>query len=211
MRPRYAVCFSLVVAVIVATSVHADTRTLHLSFTSKNQSMWGPGAAPPPINTRFTLLNPNTVQFDFHNSAYPGLNGPFYTYDTYFWGDISFGFGGKARAAAHLGLWADIQVPEPGSVDVTYPLVPTLNFPDANSFRAGDTIAITSSYSVPQQDFSLVTRSPKASLDMKGDVFLNVDLFGKACVVACLDTTQAFGIPSPILNVETGEFQIFHL
>ena len=207
---RSAVFLSLVVGLAFAASLYAEDRTLHLSFTSTHQSMWGPGSAPPPINTRFTLLDPNTVQFDLHSANYPALQGPFVTYDTWFWGDISFGFGGRARAATHLGLWADVKVPEPGSVDVTYPLVPTLNFPDANSFRAGDTVTITSNYSVPQQDFSLVTRSPKASLDVKGDVYAYVDLYGQACVVACLATTD-IGVPSPLLNVETGEFQIFHL
>src|SRR5262249_16557521 len=82
-----------------------------------------------------------------------------------FWGDVDFGIFARARAGAHFGLFADVAVPNPGSVDVTYPLNTQLTFPDANSFRAGDTVSISSQYtdSGVVDGFLLQTTSPQPS------------------------------------------------
>jgi len=193
------------------TLAAADTQMLHLSFTATHQSMWGPGSAAPPFSKRFTVLDPNTLRFDVSTSGYPGYVGPHVSIDTFFWGDVDFGVFARARAGAHVGLFADVAVPNPGSVDVTYPLNTKLTFPDANSFRAGDTVTISAEYAdtAVTDGFLLKTTSPKASLELKGDFGLHLDAYAKGCIVACLDTTQVLGLPSPIVDTEPGEFRIF--
>jgi hypothetical protein len=57
----------------------------------------------------------------------------------------------------------------------------------------------------------MTTVSPKASLEVKGDFGLQLDLYGKACLVVCTDTPAILGIPSPIANVSMNEFTIFKL
>ena len=191
----------------------ADTQMLHLSFTATHQSMWGPGSAAPPLTKRFTVLDPNTVRFDFKTDGYPGYVGPHFSVDTFFWGDVDFGIFARARAGAHFGLFADVAVPDPGSVDVTYPLNTKLTFPDANSFRAGDTVTISAQYadSGVVDGFMLKTTSPKASLEVRGDFGAHLDAYAKGCIVACLDTTQILGLPSPVVDTEMGEFRIFKI
>jgi hypothetical protein len=210
MRAGVVLVPAVAVMLFLSMPLHAETREVHLTFSSTHQSMWGPGGALPPIKTRFTIINPNTVQFDVSSPNYPALQGPFATVDTFFWGDVDFGIGARARAAARLGLFADIAVPNAGSVDVTYPINSVLTFPDANSFRAGDTVTIGSSYSTPT-GWQMTTISPKAEFELKGDFALHLDMYAKACVVACLDTPGVLGIPSPLANVDTGEFRIFRI
>lgn len=210
-RPARVTLFVLSFLVLFPTLAAADTRMLHLSFTAAHQSMWGPGSAAPPFSKRFTLVDPNTVRFDVSTSGYPGYVGPHVSVDTFFWGDVDFGVFARARAGAHVGLFADVAVPNPGSVDVTYPLNTKLTFPDANSFRAGDTVTISAEYTdtAVTDGFLLKTTSPKASLEMKGDFGLHLDAYAKGCIVVCLDTTQILGLPSPIIDTEPGEFRIF--
>jgi len=199
-----------VVVLLSSRPALADQRQLHLTFTTSAQSVWGPGGATP-VQKRFTIIDPTRVNFDVSNASYPGFDGPFESIDT-FWGDADFGAAGKARAMARLGLWADINMPEPGSVDVTYSVIPVLHFPDPNSFRAGDTIAVSSEYVPdPSAGASIVSRSPKADIDVRGDFAVNLDLEGKLCLFSCLDTQSTLGIPSPMLNWASGESSLFKI
>lgn len=204
---------ALFLAILVSTPAFAETRQLHVFFTANHQSMWGPGSAAPPLTKRFTLIDPNTVKFDYETAGYPGTIGPHTSINTYFWGDLDFGLFARAKAAAKLGLFADLSIPNPGSVDVQYPIAPALTFPDANSFRAGDTVDIKYNLDPTPTGWSMKTTSPKAELEVKGQFGVTLDFFGKLCVIACLDSTGApLFIPSPLIDVPgNSEFRIFKI
>ena len=137
-----------VVLLLLALPLAADSIQPSLTFTSTHQSIWGPGAAAPPLEKRFMMIDPNVVKWDVKTPAYPNYDGGFWEQDTYLFGVAEFGAGARARTHGRAGLWLDLKVDDPGSVDVTYPVTPTVTFPDANSFRAGDTVAIKTSYNL---------------------------------------------------------------
>src|SRR6185436_12059054 len=117
-----------------------------LVFRSTHQSIWGPGAAAPPSSRRFTLIDPNAVKWNKATPGYSNYYGDFWEADTEIAGTADFGAGVRGMTRGHAGLWFDLNVADPGSVDVEYPVTPTVTFPDANSFRAGDTVEIRTSY-----------------------------------------------------------------
>lgn len=210
-RKRRPLFWLFLVPLLLATAAaHADTITFTpKTFSARAQSMWGPGGAKPSATT-YTLVDPNTFNWNYQTSGYPGYIGPFTTVDTYFWGDASFGLRGRAKTEGRLGLWAIVTIDTPGEVNVDYTVVPTLTFPDENSFRAGDTVVIGSSYTV--QGGSLATKSPAVELELQGEFKFIADLYGEACVVACLKTSDVIsGLSSPLVNQDPGRFQILEL
>ncbi|HXG58025.1 MAG TPA: hypothetical protein VNL91_03290 [Thermoanaerobaculia bacterium] len=195
------------VSLLVVSPLPADMITFQpKTFTAERQSIWGPGNAAPPSETTYTIINPNTVNWDFRTSGYPDYVGPFTTIDTYFWGEVSFGARARAATTGRIGLFAILTVPDPGSVDVSYTIVPTVTFPDANSFRAGDTVVIGTSYEVT--DGSLESSSPSVEFELQGEFKLLGDIYAQGCLVACVATTD-IGIPSPVVNIDQGRFRIF--
>lgn len=200
---RRSLC-TLVLGILIvslAPSARAETMNLNLTFETRQQSMWGPSTAFTPSPKTFTIIDPNTVGWNYRTSEYPALKPGFESVDTYFWGEIEFGFGGRAATTAALGLWATTTVTEPGSVDVTYPVESTLVFPDANSFRAGDVVSIATSYDRGDA-WEFKTTGPLAELAVDAKLQMLLDLHARACFVACADTWSAFGIPSPIFNFD---------
>jgi len=206
-RIRRFVLWLPFVSLLVVSPAVADMITFQpKTFTATRQSIWGPGNAAPPSETTYTIINPNTVNWDHRTSGYPSPVGPFTTIDTYFWGEVSFGAQARAATTGRIGLFALLTVPNPGSVDVNYTIVPTVTFPDANSFRAGDTVVIGTSYQVTGG--SLSSTSPILEFELQGELKIFGDIYAQGCLVACVATTD-IGIPSPVVNIDQGRFRIF--
>src|SRR5687767_2484766 len=184
MRARGAVLTLLVL--LLATPLLADSIQPSLTFRSTRQSIWGPGSAAPPSEQRFTIINKNVVKWNLETPGYPAYQGGFWEQDTYLFGVAEFGAGVRAKTSGHAGLWIDLKVDNPGSVDVTYPVTPTVTFPDANSFRAGDTIAIRTSYNL-DAGWEMSTVSPQFEFSLEGTFRAQAEAKGKLCVFDCLE------------------------
>lgn len=190
--------FVLLLVLCVTAVVTADTVQPSLIFQSLHQSMWGAGAAAPPSQHRYYLIDPASASWNVSGSG-----GGFWSQDTYLFGTADFGAGGSFASSGHVGLWMDLKVDDPGSVDVTYPVTPRVEFPDANSFRAGDTVAIHTSYSL-DNGWSMHTTSPQFELGMGAALAFNAHADARLCVFDC----ASFDI-IPQVGFDTGEFTIF--
>lgn len=192
-----------VVLLLLALPLAADSIQPSLTFTSTHQSIWGPGAAAPPLEKRFMMIDPNVVKWDVKTPAYPNYDGGFWEQDTYLFGVAEFGAGARARTHGRAGLWLDLKVDDPGSVDVTYPVTPTVVFPDANSFRAGDTVAVKTSYNL-DAGWQMTTVSPQFEASLEGTFGMHGEAKAKLCVFDCAEPQVV-----PSFDVELGEFTVF--
>src|SRR5512141_576976 len=104
MRRIHALPAALAVLsiLVLCSTAFADERTLHLNFEAKHQSMWGPGNALPPASQRFTVISPSDVSWNVSTPGYPGVIPGITSVDTYFWGDVDFGFGARAATSGHF-------------------------------------------------------------------------------------------------------------
>lgn len=199
------------VFLLAAGIAQAETMSLNLQFQSQNQSLWGPGSAPPPSTTTWTLVDPARAKWDAKSSGYPGWTGPMETFDTYLYGEVELGFAWKGAIGGSAGLWSTLNIHEPGSFDVSYPVEAVLTFPDQNSFRAGDTVQIASSYSV-KPGWGLTTRSPRFTWSTDGELQMLLDFQAKAELLATSISTNDFpgfsdlGLP---ISQGPGRFNIF--
>lgn len=204
MRVRFGLVLLLVLlCVLLATSsLRADSVQPSLVFQSLHQSMWGPGAAPPPAEHRLVVFNES---WNHSTSGYPAWIGPYWSEDTYLFGEVEFGAQARAATNGEIGLWFDLKLEDIGSVDVTYPVTPRVEFPDANSFRAGDTVAIRTSWSL-DPGYSLDTRSPQASLAMDAKFRLFASAQARLCAFGCVSAPPN-GYST--VDINAGEFNIF--
>lgn len=188
----------LVGLLLVTATLAADTVQPSLIFQSLDQSMWGPGHAAAPDHRRYYIIDPAKARWDVSGSG-----GGFWEQDTYVAGTASFGAGGSASTSGHIGLWVDMQLQDPGSVDVTYPVTPKIVFPDMNSFRAGDTVAIKTSYAL-DDGWRMDTTSPQFEVGVRADVALAAQVTAKMCVFDC----KNFDFVRPF-SFDTGELTLF--
>jgi len=191
------------VLLLLPLRLAADQVHPSLLFRSTHQSIWGKGAAAPPSKTRFTVINPSSVSWNVATPGYSNYYGGFWSADTYLFGEADFGAGVRARSSGHAGLWLDLNVDDPGSVDVQYPVTPTVTFPDQNSFRAGDTVAIKTSYAL-DSGWQMTTTSPQFDLSLKGTFALNAEASARLCVFDCVNFPVV-----PQFGFDTGEFTVF--
>lgn len=154
---RFALLFCLV---LLAASLHAGSVQQSLVFQSLDQSIWGAGSTPAPMAHRLWLINPDSVRWNAASPGYPAFHGSYESLE-----GSDFGAGARASTRGHAGLWLDMKLKDLGSVDVTYPVTPRIEFPDANSFRAGDTVTIYTS-STLNGGWEMKTTSPQFALEL---------------------------------------------
>ncbi len=188
---------TLISLLLASASLMADAVQPSLIFQSLHQSMWGAGAAAPPSEHRFYMIDPASASWNV-----AGSGGGFWSQDTYLFGTAEFGAGGSAASSGHVGLWMDLKIDDPGSVDVTYPVTPRIVFPDANSFRAGDTVAINTSYSL-DNGWQMKTRSPQFEVGLDASLAFSAHVSARLCVFDCANFD-----PVPQFAFDTGEFNI---
>jgi hypothetical protein len=199
------------VLLLAAGAARAETMALNLQFESQHQSIWGPGSAPAPSTTVWTIVDPNRATWSTQSSGYPNWTGPMWTFDTYLFGEKELGFAWKGAVGGSAGLWTTLTIVEPGSYDVSYPVEAVLTFPDQNSFRAGDTVEIGSSYAV-KPGWGLTTHSPAFTLSTDAEFQMLLDFQAKAELLATSVSTNDFpgfsdlGLP---LTAGPGRFNIF--
>src|SRR5687768_2472691 len=187
------------IALLLSFSLAADSVQHSLIFESLDQSLWGAGQAAAPGATRLHLLKANgPVTWLHETSGYPGYVGSF---GKGLVGD-EWGGGARAKTSGEVGLSLGVTWSDLGSVDVRYPVTPRIEFPAPNTFRAGDTVKIYTSYDVAG-DALMTTTSPKVGLglDFSFAFFAEVGLRG--CLGACATA-------SPVsINVPRFEKNIF--
>ena len=171
----------LLLLMLFPVAAHAETLALNLSFEAQQQSIWRPGAAAPSTTT-YTLVDPERAKWNAQSSGYPAFAGPMTTFDTYLFGDVELGVGYKGKIGGSAGLWSTVNIIDPGSFRVKYPVEVVLDFPDANSFRAGDTVHIESSYAV-EPGWKLETTSPKFTLSADAEFQVELDFQAKVALL----------------------------
>jgi hypothetical protein len=178
--PALRVALLLWIVTFGALAAHGETLALHLNFETQQQSIWGPGTASPSTTT-YTIVDPERARWNAQSSGYPSFSGPIETFDTYLFGEVELGVGYKGRIGGAAGLWSTIDITDPGSFHVKYPVEVVLDFPDANSFRAGDTVQIASSYAV-QPGWKFDTTSPKFTLSADAEFQVDLDFQAKVAL-----------------------------
>jgi len=172
--------FALLVCLLALPSP-ADTLQGTLTFqTSTPQSIWGEGASSPHDWSKSMAATWNAS-----TPGYSGYYGAFWTQDTYLFGEIEWGGGIRGASSGTLGIGATFEVMEPGSVSVTYPVTPTIIYPQPNTFAAGETITIETSYELPPAGFELKTVSPQFRAALGATFGLGVDAGARYCIFGC--------------------------
>ena len=168
-----------------------------LTFSTLNQSIWG-AFANPTIEDKHEK---NEWLWDKLDSA-----GDIVTLDTYIFGEVDFGGEINAYTEGAIGVGFHFYDLNLGSVDVTYPVRPTLIFPDANSFRDGQEVAITSEYTL-LSGWKMDTHPFTWQFLLSGSLDLSFGVSGKICFFGCTDTFTI--IPDPYFS--TGDFGILSI
>jgi uncharacterized repeat protein (TIGR01451 family) len=173
--------------------------------------LWGfkPASAKEAINTLFfettgqSLGDNNDLSFDidFHvpHWDYTETVGDIWEIDL---GLTTIDFGAEIEAGTKgdIGFSMDFNK-QGGSVDVDYPVKVTLEFPDPNTFRDGETISISSSAEL-QPGWRLDTVPPKTLMSLGGDFVLSAGAEAELCLVKCTEFTL-FGVwnDDPDINI----------
>lgn len=173
--------FALLVCLLALPS-SADTLQGTLKFeTSAPQSIWGSSAAMPRAWSKSVSASwPNKT-----TPGYDGYYGAFWQQDTYLFGTIEWGGGVRGASTGEIGIGATFEVVDPGSVSVTYPVTPTIRFPQPNTFAAGQTIEIETWYERPPAGFELKTSSPQFRASLGATFGLGVDAAARYCIFGC--------------------------
>ncbi len=156
----------------------ASLLSSNIEFSTTNQSMWDTGATAriDPIH-RFDGLSWQ-IGKNAGSIANPTPLG------------VSLGeYGAKLSASSKgkIGFQTDIAL-DSGSVDVRYPIIAGIEYPDPYAVRPGERFTISSNF-VLGDDASLSTASPTGEVDV-GFVFdFNAKLGYRACFISCASGT----------------------
>jgi PKD repeat protein len=101
----------------------------------------------------------------------------------------SFGAQMSMSARGATGLNALFYGFNEGQVNVDYPVEVTLSRPEADSFRAGDTVTIASSWA-PRPGTEITTAPPdRGSIGIEAFLGLHADIDAEICVYDCVDVS----------------------
>jgi hypothetical protein len=182
-------CF-LATATAAAQASRTD-RAFPATFSTSNQSMWGPGTAPlNNFDRKMTIFDVGWAVGD--------TVGDIRSFDTFLFGEVAFG--GEIGAFSTGTFKSTLEFTDVGTgvVGVTYPVDVTLGIPDVNSFRDGQTITIPSSFAL-RPGAALTTAAPRGGIDVRlgaavaGGAHTQVCIFG--CVTFPLFPEFSFGDP----------------
>jgi len=165
-----------------------------IPFSTHNQSLRGPGAGTTEISVPLFSQSWNSGQqstggittgysitkeitgetvADWIDDNVKDLDG------------IKFGAtaGGNTSGSVSFGVrLSDIGY---GQVNVDYPVNVVLDFPQANTFRGGDTIVIRSRYAVDSSGTRMTTSPLGGALNIDGGITLNSGVTAQICVSDC--------------------------
>jgi hypothetical protein len=175
-----AVCAALVAGFLVtATAAAQVSRTntpFPATFSTTNQSMWGPGSAP------LTNFNRKITVFDL-GWAVGDTVGDIRSLD-YVLGTADFGGEIGAFSTGDFSSTIEFTDVGTGNVAVTYPVEVTLGIPDPDTFRDGATITIPSSF-VLQTGAALSTAAPRGGIDVRLSAAMAAGAHAKVCFFGC--------------------------
>lgn len=168
-----------------------DSVDLPANFSTTGQDIWGPVTGGAAVNWQLFLETWSVGDSD-SDIAYNV-------------GPTSFDFGGAISGATHgkLGMSAGV-ADLSGSVDVTYPVIVTLNTPSADSFLAGQTVDIGSAWSLGGGATINATET-RGDLRLDGQFEFGVSAGATLCVFSC--TSWSF---LPTIDWHPSNFNIFN-
>jgi len=169
-----------------------ETQSYHVRWHTEAQDMWGPNGSAFTMDTSINIIDVNESGVNTAGSIVNILGGDFGAMLTIdYW--------------LRMGSNFNIDGFTTGWVDVNYPTIINLTYPDSMMFNPGQTITIESNYQVDTGWF-LTTQFPTSghvSLDFYFG--FNIDVDAEVCVWSCtyfdvfevgvpLDTTLLFDI-----------------
>jgi len=169
-----------------------ETQTYHVTWTTSQQDMWGPDGSAFTMDTSINLFNVDEA-------------------DVVTAGSIEDIFGGDFGVMLTIDYWLklgsnfNIEGFTTGWVDVNYPAIINLTYPDSMMFNPGQTITIASDYQV-DTGWYLTSQFPTSG-HVSFDFYFgfNIDVDAEVCIWSCtsfnvfevgvpLDTTLLFDI-----------------
>jgi hypothetical protein len=177
-----------------------NTKTDFIEFNSEtNTALW-----PGKQVLKSVDLLPNGI--GNLNPAHQTLRSPS---DIFWnWADdagINFktGVGYLGTFAGDVRMTATFKDVTSGAVDVTYPVNVSLAWPEPNTFAAGDTVAITKSFSLMTEGAdaaSMTVTPPQSNVQFSGKLYLDIDLTFDVCI---LGNCNIMGGSIPSINFST--------
>jgi hypothetical protein len=199
-RRRFAGLLALGALFLVGTPVHAAQQySQNLPFQTTNQSMWETGSQFVLNYSRRWGTSWNSTSAGgpgFRGVTIPGfcipavvlcdpITGlgcveitPEKCFDAQDLG--TFGSEASASTSGEIALRPNLSV-QGGAVNVDYPILVTIGYPDNGTLRPGDTFSVTTSF-LPTQGTRLTTSSPGARLTL--DAILGANFRSSATVKA---------------------------
>ncbi|HPS26605.1 MAG TPA: SprB repeat-containing protein, partial [Bacteroidales bacterium] len=192
MKKIYLSLVLLLVMVPGLLFSQTETQTYHVRWHTEAQDMWGPNGSAFTMDTSINIFDVNESGVNTAGSIVNILGGDFGAMLTIdYW--------------LRLGSNFNIDGFTTGWVDVNYPTIIDLTYPDSMMFNPGQTITIESNYQVDTGWF-LTTQFPTSG-HISFDFYFgfNIDVDAEVCVWSCtsfdvfevgipLDTTLLFDI-----------------
>lgn len=101
-------------------------------------------------------------------------------------GGGDYGGGIDAGSSGSVGITANFST-DSGSIVIDAPMSLTLDFPAADSFRAGDVVSITTSVPTLGAGASITATTPGATLGFTGSLELDTHAFAEICISSCFE------------------------
>lgn len=198
------------------------TITEHVTLTTTNQSMFGPGGASPLANMTASLFNlswnpaplskkdevGDSIDFCYPEDQIPGIPSC-YT-------DVKFGGAVNAASTGTMAMSAKMTGGTGGSVGVTYPVTASFTLPQAGTFAAGDAVAIQTTAALDNaRPASITSVFPTyQSLGLDGTFGFTASASGEICFVDCgsFDFFPPITIPTStgnVFSIPTADFTQF--
>ena len=172
-----AVIAGILVTATAAAQVSRTNTPFSATFTTANQSMWGPGTAP--LNN----FNRKMTVFDL-GWAVGDTVGDIRNFDTFVAGTVAFGGEIGAFSTGDFSSTIEFTDVGTGNVGVVYPVEVTLGLPDPNTFRDGETITIPSSFLL-RDGAALTTAAPRGGIDVRLSAAIAAGAHSKVCIFGC--------------------------
>ena len=166
-------------------------------FATTGQSIWAPTGVDPDALAKYWLFNDVWNESDSHS----GIT----TLPTIF-GDQKFGGSIGGSSSGRTGMNFSVSGLGDGSIGVDYPVVVTIDVPEANSFRPGEPVTIPTSWEVGDDgDFDAEMEPVVMSIGGAFGYGASADF--KLCVFSCSDKTNFF----PPISIPESEFEMLRI
>lgn len=171
---------------VAPTAPAPKTLPYAATLATTGQGLWGPGAAPAPVDIRQSWFSKSwDDSAGFNGVGSVTLNYCLYIssscdYTSYFGGSLN------VQTTGQLSLGDTVHGYQPGTVSVSYPMTTRFTAPADDSFAPGDTVNISTQVPAPTSNAAITTTSPTMTgLSIDGTFGMHASADGSLCFVKC--------------------------